>query len=113
MSPKKSDSRSKQELLDEIEELRARLAESEETLRAIREGEVDAIVVSGSRGEQVFSLSGSESVYRLIFETMHEAAFTVSTDGRILYSNRQFCRFIGASQEKIMGRQLHEFVLPE
>ncbi len=34
---------SKAELLAENAELRARLAEAEETLRAIREGEVDAV----------------------------------------------------------------------
>jgi PAS domain S-box-containing protein len=36
----------------EIEELKSRLNETEETLRAIRNGEVDAIVVSGEKGEK-------------------------------------------------------------
>ncbi len=35
-----------QELLAELQELRSRLDEAEETLRAIRDGEVDALVVS-------------------------------------------------------------------
>ena len=47
----------KQRLQQENEELRARLAEAEETLRAIREGSVDAVVVSGPHGDQVFSLT--------------------------------------------------------
>ena len=110
MSPKKSDALTNRRLLDENEELRARLAEAEETLRAIREGEVDAIVVSGSRGEQIFSLTGSESVYRLIVETMHEAAFTVSLDGNILFCNRQFGNFVSVPLERVIGRKLHEFM---
>ena len=39
---------------DQIAELRARLAEAEEALRAIRSGEVDAITVSTPAGEQVY-----------------------------------------------------------
>ena len=32
-----------------------RLEEAEETLRAIRKGEVDALVVSGPQGDQVYT----------------------------------------------------------
>jgi len=41
-------------LQEENQELRRRLEEAEETLRAIREGEVDAVVVTGRRGAQIF-----------------------------------------------------------
>ena len=73
-----------------MKELRAQLDEANETLRAIREGEVDAVIVSGSQGEQVFSLLEAESIYRLIVETMKGAAFTVTFEGQILYCNAQF-----------------------
>lgn len=43
----------------ELEELRQRLQEAEETLDAIRSGEVDALVVSGPSGEKVFTLSAN------------------------------------------------------
>lgn len=97
----------------EIEELKARLAETEETLRAIREGEVDAVVVSGSKGDQVFSLIGAESIYRLIVETMKEAVFTASFDGRILYCNAQLSEFVRTPMAEILGRRLEEFVAPD
>ena len=113
MSPAKREGKTEPQWQQENEELRARLAEAEETLRAIREGEVDAVVVSGSLGEQVYSLTGAESVYRLIAETMWEAAFTMSLDGRILFCNRQFSSFVRTPQEQIIGRRLHEFVAPE
>jgi PAS domain S-box-containing protein len=102
--------RERNQLRREIEELRARLAEAEDTLRAIREGEVDAIVVSGPRGDQVFSLFGTESIYRLIVETMKEAAFTVAFDGKILYCNAQFSQFVKKQPEQIIGHTLEEFV---
>ncbi len=101
---------SRQQLLAELEDLRARLAGAEETLRAIHEGDVDAIVVSGSKGEQVFSLTGTESVYRLIVESMKEAALTVSLEGRILFCNDQFRQLVKEAPERIVGHPLTDFV---
>ena len=46
------------DLAAELEGLRTRLAEAEEVLRAIRNGEVDAVVVAGERGEQVYTRAG-------------------------------------------------------
>ena len=40
-------------MTQELEDLRARLTEAEEVLRAIRNGEVDAVLVAGEHGEQV------------------------------------------------------------
>jgi PAS domain S-box-containing protein len=112
MSPGKRSSKPQEQLLRENEELRIQLAEAQETLRAIREGEVDAVIVSGSQGEQVFSLFGTESIYRLIVETMKEAAFTVTFDGKILYCNAQFGEFIKRPMEHILGHSLQDFVDP-
>jgi len=53
-----------------LAELRSRLAEAEGTLRAIRAGEVDAVVVAGKRGHQVFTLEGAEHAYRILIESM-------------------------------------------
>lgn len=102
-----------QTLREEVEQLRAQLAEAEETLRAIREGEVDAIVVSGSEGERVFSLTGAEQVYRLIVETMREAAVTLAFDGTILFANAQFGQFVKRPMKRIRGHSLTEFVAPD
>jgi PAS domain S-box-containing protein len=99
-----------QQWMESNDELRARLAEAEETLRAIREGEVDAVVVSGLKGEQVYSLAGAESVYRLIVETMQEAAATIALDGTLLYCNAQFSRLLQRPLEQIVGRRLAEFL---
>ena len=59
-----------QDLVTENRELRVRLEEAEEALRAIREGEVDAVIVSGSKGDRVFSLTEAENLHRLMVETM-------------------------------------------
>jgi len=96
----------------EVADLRQRLADAEETLRAIYQGEVDALVVRGPKGPQIFTLRGAQEPYRILVERMHEGALTLSTDGLILYSNRHFATLIGRPLEQIVGRPLAEFVPP-
>jgi two-component system, NarL family, sensor kinase len=90
--------------------LRARVEELEETLRAIRMGEVDAVLVSSSHGDQVFTLQGAEHPYRLLVETIEEGAATLSDDGTVLYSNKSFAAFFGVPLERFIGAPLQSFV---
>lgn len=93
----------------EVQELRARVAELDETLRAIRMGEVDAVLVSGPKGEQVFTLQGAEHPYRVLVEKIDEGAATLSADGTVLYSNKSFARIFGVVLEKCIGGRLLDF----
>jgi PAS domain S-box-containing protein len=104
---------SRQGLQRQVAELTARLREAEEALAAIREGDVDAIFVSGKRGTLVFSLAGADSVYRLIVESMQEAALTATREGRILFCNRQFSTMLKLPQDVLLGRNLADLVAEE
>ena len=95
-----------------MEKLRARLEEAEETLRAIRSGEVDALVVNGPRGEQVFTLEGADHGYRILVETMTEGAVTLRDNGIIFYCNARFAAMIKMPLEKVIGLHLQQFILP-
>ena len=97
----------------QVAELTARLREAEEALAAIREGDVDAIIVSGKRGTQVFSLAGADSVYRLIVESMQEAALTATPEGRILFCNLQFSAMLKLPLDTLLGRKLADLVAKE
>src|ERR1700722_11280795 len=97
----------------ELDELRQRLQEAEETLDAIRSGEVDALVVSGPAGEKVFTLEGAEHPYRVLVESMNEGAISLSKDGTILYCNSAFARMVGISLDQVMGHDASEFVPTE
>jgi two-component system, chemotaxis family, CheB/CheR fusion protein len=97
-------------LASEVEELRARLHEAEDTLRAISRGEVDALVVEGPRGEQVFTLEGADHSYRIFLEEMHEGAATLTADGVILYCNRRLAEIVARPLETIIGSSLFQFV---
>jgi hypothetical protein len=64
----------REQLLKEIDRLRSRLEEAEQTLQAIPRDEVDAFIVHGPGGEQVYSLDDVQRICRTIVETMNEAA---------------------------------------
>jgi len=102
----------KQQLVLQVEELRSRLEEAEETLRAIRTGEVDALVVSGPEGEAVYTLKGAEHSYRVIIETMNEGALTLSDDGTVLYCNTRFAELVKTPIEQVIGGSLRQLVSP-
>jgi len=97
----------------ELAELRVRLAETEETLRAIRAGEVDAVVIAGKQGPQVFTLEGAEQAYRMLIECMNEGALTLTVDKTILYANQCFARMVKCPLEQVMGSSLSRFLSPE
>jgi PAS domain S-box-containing protein len=97
-------------LLAEIAALRLRLEEAEETLRAIGSGEVDAFVVSGPGGKQIFTLKGAEHPYRLLVETMNEGAATLGLDGTILYCNQSLAALLQIPQEQLIGSKFDSFV---
>ncbi len=97
-------------LTEEIERLRARLEDAEQILGAIRNGEVDALVIAGTHGDQVFSLTSVEHTYRLVVETMNEAALTVDPEGTILFCNKRFCNLMKNPMKETIGRKAIAFV---
>jgi PAS domain S-box-containing protein len=103
---------SRPELEAELEDLRARLAAAEEALRAIREGEVDGVVVTGRHGEQLYTLSGADRAYRQLVETMNEGAVTLSADGVILYCNDRMAKMLERPLDQVMGSTLRNHLPP-
>ena len=102
--------RTRQQLLDELQELTSRTMEAEETLRAIRDGEVDGLIVSTTEGDRVFTLTGAEHPYRVMVETMNEGAVTLASDGTILYCNQRFVDIVKGSLEKIIGSSIYQYI---
>ncbi len=90
-----------------------RLEEAEETLRAIRQGEVDALVIDGPKGEVIYTLTSADYPYRLMIDEMNEGAVSVSPDSYILYSNRNFASILGLTESKTSGVPFGDFIVPE
>jgi len=90
--------------------LRARLEEMEETLRAIRSGEVDALVVETAGEDQVFTLKSADQTYRLMVEEMQMGAATLADDGVVLYCNPFLAALLDVRVEAALGAPLSGFL---
>ena len=99
------------QLETEVEALGLRLEEAGEILRAIRNYEVDALVVKGPDGDQVFTLQGAEHPYRVLVETMSEGALTMASDATILFCNSRLAELIQVPLNRIIGASFHDYVI--
>jgi PAS domain S-box-containing protein len=97
-------------LNEELRELRERLQEAEETLQAIRNGDVDALVVGGPAGQQVYTLENADRPYRVLIEEMQEGAVTMSDSGLVLYCNHRFATMLSMPRESLIGMPLDRFI---
>ncbi|OYX86578.1 MAG: hypothetical protein B7Y84_13890, partial [Azorhizobium sp. 32-67-21] len=85
---------------DPAEELRLRLEEAEETLRAIREGEIDALVIRREQEDEVLTLEGPES-FRTFMEAMNLGAAALDSSLRLIYANAALADILGHSPEAL------------
>jgi signal transduction histidine kinase len=79
-------------------------------LRAIRNGEVDAVVVESSRGPRVYTLSSAEFEYRTLIESMNEGALLLSRSALILYANAHFALMVERPLAQVMGCSLYDIL---
>ena len=101
------------QLLAENEQLRSKLAEATETIDAIRSGQVDALVVEGQQGLELYTLKTADQTYRVFIETMNEGAVTLNQNGLILYANSMFASMVGLPLSKVIGLSFSTFVTSE
>jgi two-component sensor histidine kinase/PAS domain-containing protein len=81
--------------------------DADETVQAIRQGDIDAVVVTrGLEGPQVILLHGAEEPYRVLVERMSDGALTAGPDGVILYVNDRLCELTGYPSARLVGRDL-------
>jgi PAS domain S-box-containing protein len=90
--------------------LEAALREATETLDAIRNGDVDAVVVGGPHGQVVYTLESADRPYRVLVEQMREGAVTLDLQGTIFYCNQSFAELIGRRSEDIIGHPIFDYV---
>jgi len=94
----------------EIEELRQQLEEANDTIDAIRSGQVDALIVKDKNGHQLYTLKSADQTYRVFIEKMTQGAVTLNEKGIILYSNSRFASMMNLPLSKIIGSYFKNFV---
>ncbi len=104
----------RKQLRERIRHIEQRLHESEEVVRALRAGEVDAFVASGPDGDQVYTLKGADAAYRAMVERMAEGALTLTLgEGLVLFSNEQFASIVRKPLERVVGSHIRDYIAPE
>jgi len=98
------------ELVNANEQLKMQLEEANDTINAIRTGEVDAFVVQNGNGHQLYTLKTADQTYRVFIEKMNEGAVTLNKKGIILYSNSRFAQMVAMPLEKVLGLSFDEFI---
>src|SRR5215213_9408763 len=109
--PRKNQTRRK--VTDKSTKLKNQLEETEETLSAIRQGMVDALLVKRSNGTHVVTLNDADFPYRMMVEAMNEGAVTLIPDGTIFYCNPRFAQMIQREPKELIGARFQDLVLPE
>ena len=106
-------SKSYEQLLSENRELRWRLEESNDTIEAIRTGQVDALVVKNGDTHHLYTLKTADHTYRLFIEKMSEGAVTMDRDGFIVYCNGRFATLVKSPLQKAIGVPFETFIAEE
>ncbi|MCA9414314.1 MAG: PAS domain-containing protein, partial [Candidatus Omnitrophica bacterium] len=79
------------------------MKEAEDTLQAIRDGAVDALIVETVDGDQVFTLKSADYPYRLIIDNMIQGAVIFDDAGIIFYANATFAGMVNHSHQELFG----------
>lgn len=91
-----------------------RLVELEETIDAIRKGQVDALLMSGPEGHQVYTLSTAERPYRSMIEQMQQGAVILTAnDHTILFANQRMADILNTRSETLIGKSFVESLASE
>lgn len=98
------------QLLSENEELKNKLYEANSIIEAIKEGAVDALVVTKEGKPHVYSIESADYTYRILIEKFGEGALSISEEGLILYCNDYFSKLIDIPANKIVGTFFNSYV---
>jgi PAS domain S-box-containing protein len=79
-------------------------SDAEETVQAIRQGSVDAVVVQGAQGPQIIMLQGADAPYHLLVERMSDGALSLDPEGSILYVNARLSAMVEEESDTLIGR---------
>jgi PAS domain S-box-containing protein len=97
----------------ELEDLRARLAEAEEVLRALRHGEADALVIDTGAGDEVRFLGDAQAICRRFVDAVREGVATLSDDGDIISCDATLARTLGLPVARLLGTPMADHLAPE
>ena len=98
------------DLEQQVKDLQQQLEDANDTIEAIRTGQIDALVVKDHKGHQLYTLKTADQTYRVFIEKMREGAVTLNQKGIILYSNSRFASMLNLPLSKIIGSYFKDYI---
>jgi PAS domain S-box-containing protein len=95
----KDQAKTKEQLMDELTELRQRIADLEQMERRHKQSQE--------------ALRESEERYRTIVETQMELVCRFLPDGTLTFVNEAICRLLGQGREEIIGQNFYKYIHPD
>jgi len=94
----------------ENKSLHRQLREAKESIKAIKTGNIDALILTDKDKLKVYTENAADKTYRILIEKMNEGAVTLHKDGTILYCNSCFARMVNLPLQKVIGTQLKNYI---
>ena len=107
----KDEDRTKEELIDELEQLRQRVAQLEHSEAERKRAEKALEVERRQRIEKV--LEQSEQRLRSIVESVPDIIYELDSNRKITFINKAVERLLGYSQKELVGKDILQLVHPE
>jgi PAS domain S-box-containing protein len=96
-----------------LEELQLKLDEPEEVIRAIRRGEVDAVVVQEDGEEELYALHRFDAAYRMMVEECFPyGVWLAEPDGNLRYVSPSFLELLEADLTELRAKGQFHFLPP-
>ena len=92
--------------------LAEKVSECLEVVHALRNGQVDAVLVPCAETTLPLLAAGADGVYRLLVETLQEGILTVDLEGNILFTNWRTAEILGCDADSLLGLSVLELVEP-
>jgi PAS domain S-box-containing protein len=101
-------------LLSALEEARSRLSEPEDVIRAIQQGEIDALVVQEQGQEEIYSLQRFDDVYRIVVEDCFPfGLWLAEPDGRLVYVTPSFLEHLQTHLRDMQEKGQFHYLRPD
>lgn len=98
------------ELISQNEELKSRLDVALDIIRAIRNGEVDAVIVKKGDEPELYTIKSADHTYGIFIEKMNDGAVTLNKVGIVLYCNSSFARMLNLPLTAVLGALFENLV---
>lgn len=98
-------------LYSALSEIQTKLRESDEVIRAIREGEIDALVMTGDGQEAVYSLQKFDAFYRgMVEEAIPYGVWLAEPEGKLLYASASFMHLVNSDLPELREKGRFHFL---